>query len=58
MGQNLAFFFDYHLNINVQMNYWPVEITNLSELHHPLIAYINRLSVAGEETAATDKRLM
>lgn len=44
---------DYHLNINVQMNYWPVEITNLSELHHPLIAYINRLSVAGEETAAT-----
>jgi alpha-L-fucosidase 2 len=42
---------DYHLNINVQMNYWPVEIANLSELHNPLIDYIKRLSVAGEETA-------
>ena len=27
---------DYHLNINLQMNYWPVEIVNLSELHTPL----------------------
>lgn len=44
---------DYHLNINVQMNYWPVEIANLSELHNPLIAYIKRLAVAGAETAKT-----
>src|SRR5208283_21839 len=27
---------DYHANINVQMNYWPVEATNLSECHVPL----------------------
>ena len=42
---------DYHLNINVQMNYWPVEVANLPELHNPLIDYIKRLAVAGEETA-------
>jgi alpha-L-fucosidase 2 len=27
---------DYHTDINVQMNYWPVEITNLGEMHLPL----------------------
>ena len=32
---------DYHSNINVQMNYWPAEVTNLSECHIPLIDYIN-----------------
>jgi alpha-L-fucosidase 2 len=32
---------DYHSNINVQMNYWPAEVTNLSECHIPFIDYIN-----------------
>ncbi len=32
---------DYHSNINVQMNYWPAEVTNLSECHLPLLNYIN-----------------
>lgn len=32
---------DYHSNINVQMNYWPAEVTNLSECHIPLLDYIN-----------------
>ena len=31
---------DIHSNINVQMNYWPVESTNLSELHLPFLNYI------------------
>ncbi|WP_140939336.1 glycoside hydrolase family 95 protein [Sphingobacterium lumbrici] len=31
---------DIHSNINVQMNYWPVEVTNLSECHLPFINYI------------------
>ena len=31
---------DYHNNINVQMNYWAVETTNLSECHVPLIEFI------------------
>jgi alpha-L-fucosidase 2 len=29
---------DWHLNVNVQMNYWPAEVANLSELHAPLFA--------------------
>lgn len=31
---------DIHANINVQMNYWPTENTNLSELHLPFLNYI------------------
>lgn len=33
---------DIHTNINIQMNYWPAEPTNLSELHLPLLRYIIR----------------
>ncbi len=32
---------DYHSNINVQMNYWPAEPTNLAECHVPFIDYID-----------------
>lgn len=35
---------DIHANINVQMNYWPVEMTNLSELHLPFLNYIINMS--------------
>jgi len=42
---------DYHLNVNVQMNYWPAEVTNLSELHQPLFALIASLRKPGERTA-------
>jgi len=31
---------DIHANINVQMNYWPAEPTNLSEMHLPFLNYI------------------
>ena len=31
---------DIHTNINIQMNYWPAEPTNLSELHLPFLNYI------------------
>jgi alpha-L-fucosidase 2 len=31
---------DIHSNINVEMNYWPAEITNLSEMHAPYLNYI------------------
>lgn len=31
---------DIHSNINVQMNYWPTEVTNLAECHLPFINYI------------------
>ena len=42
---------NYTTNINVQMNYWPVESTNLSELHQPLLDLIKELSVTGKQTA-------
>jgi alpha-L-fucosidase 2 len=32
---------DYHSNINIQMNYWLAEVTNLSECHIPFLEYIN-----------------
>ncbi len=38
-------------NINVQMNYWPVETCNLSECHQPLIAMVSDLSRNGEKTS-------
>ncbi|MCD8079175.1 MAG: glycoside hydrolase family 95 protein [Bacteroides sp.] len=42
---------DYHLNINVQMNHWPVEPANLSELHLPLTELTRGLVENGEKTA-------
>jgi alpha-L-fucosidase 2 len=42
---------DWHLNINIQMNYWPAEICNLSELTDPLFAFIHSLRVPGAKTA-------
>ncbi|KAA5825200.1 glycoside hydrolase family 95 protein [Algibacter amylolyticus] len=41
----------YTVNINTQMNYWPAEVTNLTEMHDPLIELVKDLSVAGQETA-------
>lgn len=42
---------DYHLNINAQMNHWPVEVANLSELHEPFIELIKTLAQEGKKTA-------
>jgi alpha-L-fucosidase 2 len=42
---------DWHLNVNVQMNYWPAEIANLSDLHQPLFALIDSLQKPGARTA-------
>ena len=42
---------DYHLNINLQMNYWPAEVTNLAELHQPLFDYLESLREPGRQTA-------
>jgi len=41
----------YTVNINTEMNYWPVEMTNLSELHQPLFGMIRDLSKTGAEVA-------
>ncbi len=42
---------NYTTNINLQMNYWPAEMTNLSELTEPLIEHIKRLAKNGTATA-------
>ncbi len=41
----------YTININTEMNYWPAEITHLSEMHEPLIQMVKELSQTGQETA-------
>lgn len=46
---------DIHTNINIQMNYWPAEPTNLSELHEPLLDYIIAMA-AGDNWKKAAKR--
>jgi len=41
----------YTVNINTEMNYWPSEITNLSEMNEPLIQMIQELAETGKRTA-------
>ncbi len=47
---------DYHTNVNVQMNYWPAETTNLSETHLQLVDLIESLVKPGSKTAVTHYR--
>lgn len=42
----------YTVNINTEMNYWPAEITNLSEMHQPLFKMIKDLAESGKESAS------
>jgi alpha-L-fucosidase 2 len=42
---------DYHLDINVQMNHWPLEVANLSELNLPLVELVRGMIKNGEKTA-------
>lgn len=42
---------DYHTNINIQMNYWPAEVCNLSETLLPFSNWINAIRVPGRVTA-------
>jgi len=42
---------DYHININVQMNYWPAEVCNLAECHEPFIDLTDNLRPRGRKTA-------
>ena len=42
---------DFHTNINLQMNYWPAEVCNLSETALPLISFMEKLQEPGSVTA-------
>jgi alpha-L-fucosidase 2 len=41
----------YTTNINLEMNYWPVEVANLSECHEPMLRMARELSIDGAKTA-------
>lgn len=42
---------NYTTNINLEENYWPAEVTNLSEMHLPLLSFIKQLPHTGHITA-------
>lgn len=42
---------DFHSNINLQMNYWPAEVTGLSDCHLPLLRFIQGVAQEGAKTA-------
>lgn len=43
---------DYHTNINLQMNYWPAEVTNLGDLHEPFFWLVDGLVPSGSRFAS------
>ncbi|MCI9845473.1 glycosyl hydrolase family 95 catalytic domain-containing protein [Flavobacterium pectinovorum] len=51
-GQYPAWDSKYTTNINVEMNYWPAEVTNLSECHDPFIQLVKDVSITGKQTAS------
>jgi len=42
---------DFHSNINLQMNYWPAEVANLSDCHEPLFRFLQGVAREGAKTA-------
>jgi alpha-L-fucosidase 2 len=42
---------DYHVNINLQMNYWPANVTDLDEMNQPLFDFTERVLERGKSTA-------
>jgi alpha-L-fucosidase 2 len=52
-GLNAAWNGDFHLNINVQMNMWPANVTGLAECNEPYFALLKLLHKHGKETAAS-----
>ncbi|HOW68891.1 MAG TPA: glycoside hydrolase family 95 protein [Candidatus Paceibacterota bacterium] len=45
---------DYHININIQMNYWPAEVCNLSECHEPFFDFVEALAATSGRRAARE----
>jgi alpha-L-fucosidase 2 len=54
-SNNPAWRCDYHTNVNIQMNYWPTDVANLSECFEPYAEWIQ--SIREVRTAATRKEL-
>lgn len=47
---------DYHTNINIQMNYWPAEVTNLGELAAPFFDFVNGMAPVWRQATAEQFR--
>ena len=45
---------DYHTNINVQMNYWPAEVTNLSEMAKPFFGFVTSVAPVWRQATAAE----
>ena len=43
---------DFHLDMDLQLRYWAVEVGNLGECHEALINFVDKLRPSGRETAA------
>ena len=52
-GRRIPWGSDYHMNVNLQMNYWPTYSTNMAECATPLVDYIQSLVEPGKVTAKT-----
>lgn len=52
-GMHAAWAGDFHLNINVQMNMWPANVTGLSECNEPYFHLLELVHRHGKETAAS-----
>ncbi len=50
-GLNPPWSADYHININIQMNYWPAEVTGIGELQDQFFRYLEMLRPHAEKTA-------
>lgn len=48
---NMPWTCDYHLDINIEQNYWSANIANLAECNYPLFKYLELLAKYGHETA-------
>ncbi len=55
-SDNPAWQSDIHSNINVQMNYWLAENTNLSEMHMPYLNYIHSMALEHDEWSEYARR--
>jgi len=51
---NAAWNSDYHLNINIQMNYWPAEVCNLAECTEPLFDLMDSMVAPGSHVAQVE----
>jgi alpha-L-fucosidase 2 len=50
-SNSLRIWYDQPMNINVEMNYWPAEVSNLSELHDPFFSLVKAVAANGAFTA-------